>query len=138
MIEVPFSFFGITDWILSFSDPIMIIMFATFGTLFSMAIILPLISITPFKKYTGQVAGGLLSSIFVSLMVLISFHLILGVNSTLKLLLIWWVILFSCITYWFVNYRYMKDVTGNKFAKFQEKALELEEKKRQQKEKSKK
>ncbi|EEG84957.1 hypothetical protein PROPEN_03322 [Proteus penneri ATCC 35198] len=70
----------------------------------------------------SQIAGGLFSSIFVSLMVLISFHLMLGVNSSLKLLLIWWVILFSCITFWFINYRYMKDVTGDKFAKFQEKS----------------
>lgn len=131
MIEIPFSFLGITDWFLSFDEPISIIMFATFGVLFSMAIILPLISITPLKKYMSQIAGGLFSSIFVSLMVLISFHLMLGVNSTLKLLLIWWVILFSCITFWFINYRYMKDVTGNKFAKFQEKALEAEEKQRQ-------
>lgn len=131
MIEIPFSFFGITDWFLSFDEPISIIMFATFGVLFSMAIILPLISITPLKKYMSQIAGGLFSSIFVSLMVLISFHLMLGVNSSLKLLLIWWVILFSCITFWFINYRYMKDVTGNKFVKFQEKALEAEEKRRQ-------
>lgn len=50
MIEIPFSFFGITDWILGLGDPIMIIMLATFGTLFSMAIILPLMSITPLKK----------------------------------------------------------------------------------------
>lgn len=78
-----------------------------------------------------QIAGGLFSSIFVSLIVLISFNLILGIHSALKLLLIWWVILFSCITYWFINYRYMKDVTGKKFAKFQEKALETEEKRRQ-------
>ncbi|WP_404764771.1 hypothetical protein [Proteus terrae] len=131
MIEIPFSFFGITDWILDLGDPIMIIMLATFGTLFSMVIILPLMSITPLKKYMSQIAGGLFSSVFVSLMVLISFNLILGVNSALKLLLIWWVILFSCITYWFINYRYMKDVAGNKFAKFQEKALEAEEKRRQ-------
>ncbi|WP_100159904.1 hypothetical protein [Proteus columbae] len=131
MIEIPFSFFGITDWFLSFDEPISIIMFATFGVLFSMAIILPLISITPLKKYMSQIAGGLFSSIFVSLMILISFHLMLGVNSALKLLLIWWVILFSCITFWFINYRYMKDVTGNKLAKFQEKALEAEEKQRQ-------
>ncbi|MCS6713463.1 hypothetical protein NOM07_08705 [Proteus terrae] len=131
MIEIPFSFFGITDWILGLGDPIMIIMLATFGTLFSMAIILPLISITPLKKYMPQITGGLFSSVFVSLMVLISFNLILGVNSALKLLLIWWVILLSCITYWFINYRYIKDVTGNKFAKFQEKALEAEEKRRQ-------
>lgn len=131
MIEIPFSFFGITDWFLSFNEPISIIMFATFGVLFSMAIILPLVSITPLKKYMSQIAGGLFSSIFVSLMVLISFHLMLGVNSSLKLLLIWWVILFSCITFWFINYRYMKDVTGDKFTKFQEKALEAEEKRRQ-------
>ncbi|MBI6512795.1 MULTISPECIES: hypothetical protein [Proteus] len=131
MIEIPFSFFGITDWFLSFDEPISIIMFATFGVLFSMAIILPLISITPLKKYMPQIAGGLFSSIFVSLIVLISFNLILGIHSALKLLLIWWVILFSCITYWFINYRYMKDVTGKKFAKFQEKALETEEKRRQ-------
>ncbi|QPT35141.1 hypothetical protein I6G31_07140 [Proteus penneri] len=131
MIEIPFSFFGITDWFLSFNEPISIIMLATFGVLFSMAIILPLVSITPLKKYMSQIAGGLFSSIFVSLMVLISFHLMLGVNSSLKLLLIWWVILFSCITFWFINYRYMKDVTGDKFAKFQEKALEAEEKRRQ-------
>ncbi|WP_342639662.1 hypothetical protein [Proteus faecis] len=131
MIEIPFSFFGITDWFLSFNEPISIIMFATFGVLFSMAIILPLISITPLKKYMSQIAGGLFSSIFVSLMVLISFHLMLGVNSSLKLLLIWWVILFSCITFWFINYRYMKEVTGDKFAKFKEKALEAEEKRRQ-------
>lgn len=131
MIEIPFSFLGITDWILSFDEPITIIMLATFGVLFSMAIILPLMSVTPFKKYTAQVAGGLFSSIFISLMILISFHLMLGVNSALKLLLIWWIILFSCITFWLVNYDYIKDVTGDKFTKLQEKALEEDEKKRQ-------
>ncbi|MEQ4922506.1 hypothetical protein [Proteus hauseri] len=137
MIEIPFSFLGITDWILSFDEPIMIIMFATFGVMFSMAIILPLMSVTPLKKYLKQVAGGLFSSVFISLMVLISFHLMLGVNSALKLLLIWWVILFSCITFWLVNYDYIKEMTGDKFTKLQEKAIE-EEEKRKQKRKAKK
>lgn len=61
MIEIPFSFFGITDWILGLGDPIMIIMLATFGTLFSMAIILPLISITPLKNICHKLQEGYLA-----------------------------------------------------------------------------
>lgn len=130
MIEIPFSFFGITDWFLSFEKPIAIIMFATFGVMFSMAIILPLVSITAFKKYIPQITIGLLSSIFISLMVLISFNLMLGVNSSLKLLLTWWVILFSCITFSFINYHYIKEIIENKFTKLQEKSLVAEKNKR--------
>ncbi|MGO3883377.1 MAG: hypothetical protein ACTJID_11005 [Proteus vulgaris] len=61
MIEIPFSFFGITDWFLSFDEPISIIMFATFGVLFSMAIILPLISITPLKNICHKLREGYLA-----------------------------------------------------------------------------
>ncbi|WP_129039340.1 hypothetical protein [Proteus hauseri] len=105
-------------------------MFATFGVLFSLFIILPLMSITPLKKYTMQVTGALFSSIFISLIILISLHLVLGVNSSIKLLLVWWVILFSSLIFWFVNFKYIKEVTGNKFSQIKKKAQELEAKKK--------
>ncbi|OAT49088.1 hypothetical protein M997_0773 [Proteus hauseri ATCC 700826] len=130
MLTIPFSLFGLTDWILSFDAAVSIIMFATFGVLFSLFIILPLMSITPLKKYTMQVTGALFSSIFISLMILISLHLVLGVNSSIKLLLVWWVILFSSLIFWFVNFKYIKEVTGNKFSQIKEKAQELEAKKK--------
>lgn len=106
MISIPFSWFGFTDWLLG-QEAGIIIMFATFGTLFASIGSLIILNVLGLKKLSGYVAGALFCSVFISMIVMIPLMLLFGLEETIKFQLIWLVIVGSCLLFFLSNQNYL-------------------------------
>lgn len=106
MISIPFSWLGFTDWLLD-QEAGIIIMFATFGTLFASIISLIILNVLGLKKLSGYVAGSLFCSVFISMIVMIPLMLMFGLEETIKFQLIWLVIVGSCLLFFLTNQNYL-------------------------------
>ncbi|WP_369310022.1 hypothetical protein [Providencia rettgeri] len=135
MISIPFSLLGVTDWVVSLEEPAFIIMIATFGTLLSLFIIIPIFSLLGLKQFVSYIAFALLCSIFISMMLLIPAFLLFNIENALKLFLIWLVVIISCITFFLSNQRYVDMVLETYKTKAEEKttASKTKRKKRHKK-----
>lgn len=106
MISIPFSWLGFTDWLLD-QEAGIIIMFATFGTLFASIVSLIVFNVLGLKKLSGYVAGSLFCSVFISMIVMIPLMLLFGLEETIKFQLIWLVIVGSCLLFFLTNQNYL-------------------------------
>lgn len=106
MISIPFSWLGFTDWLLD-QEAGIIIMFATFGTLFASIVSLIILNVLGLKKLSGYVAGSLFCSVFISMIVMIPLMLLFGLEETIKFQLIWLVIVGSCLLFFLTNQNYL-------------------------------
>ena len=106
MISIPFSWLGFTDWLLN-QEAGIIIMFATFGTLFASIVSLIILNVLGLKKLSGYVAGSLFCSVFISMIVMIPLMLMFGLEETIKFQLIWLVIVGSCLLFFLTNQNYL-------------------------------
>ncbi|MEQ5317499.1 hypothetical protein ABN239_10700 [Providencia vermicola] len=106
MISIPFSWLGFTDWLLD-QEAGIIIMFATFGTLFASIVTLIILNVLGLKKLSGYVAGSLFCSVFISMIVMIPLMLLFGLEETIKFQLIWLVIVGSCLLFFLTNQNYL-------------------------------
>lgn len=106
MISIPFSWLGFTDWLLD-QEAGIIIMFATFGTLFASIVTLIILNMLGLKKLSGYVAGSLFCSVFISMIVMIPLMLLFGLEETIKFQLIWLVIVGSCLLFFLTNQNYL-------------------------------
>lgn len=106
MISIPFSWLGFTDWLLT-QEAGIIIMFATFGTLFASIVSLIILNVLGLKKLSGYVAGSLFCSVFISMIVMIPLMLLFGFEETIKFQLIWLVIVGSCLLFFLTNQNYL-------------------------------
>ncbi|EPL6455343.1 MULTISPECIES: hypothetical protein [Providencia] len=106
MISIPFSWLGFTDWLLD-QEAGIIIMFATFGTLFASIVSLIILNVLGLKKLSGYVAGSLFCSVFISMIVMIPLMLLFGFEETIKFQLIWLVIVGSCLLFFLTNQNYL-------------------------------
>ncbi|EPL9570698.1 hypothetical protein MMK73_002786 [Providencia rettgeri] len=106
MISIPFSWLGFTDWLLN-QEAGIIIMFATFGTLFASIVSLIILNVLGLKKLSGYVAGSLFCSVFISMIVMIPLMLLFGLEETIKFQLIWLVIVGSCLLFFLTNQNYL-------------------------------
>ncbi|WP_275075935.1 hypothetical protein [Providencia rettgeri] len=106
MISIPFSWLGFTDWLLN-QEAGIIIMFATFGTLFASIVSLIILNVLGLKKLSGYVAGSLFCSVFISMIVMIPLMLLFGFEETIKFQLIWLVIVGSCLLFFLTNQNYL-------------------------------
>lgn len=106
MISIPFSWLGFTDWLLD-QEAGIIIMFATFGTLFASIVSLIILNVLGLKKLSGYVAGSLFCSVFISMIVMIPLMLMFGLEETIKFQLIWLVIVGSCLLFFLTNQNYL-------------------------------
>lgn len=106
MISIPFSWLGFTDWLLE-QEAGIIIMFATFGTLFASIVSLIILNVLGLKKLSGYVAGSLFCSVFISMIVMIPLMLLFRLEETIKFQLIWLVIVGSCLLFFLTNQNYL-------------------------------
>lgn len=107
MITIPFSLFGFTDWIISKNEPGFVIMFATFGMLFGLIVLMILLNSLGLKRYSGYITIALLCSVFISLVIMVPMLLIFRVEHTVKFILVWIVIVGSCLTFTLTNQGYI-------------------------------
>ncbi|ENU1226846.1 MULTISPECIES: hypothetical protein [Providencia] len=128
MISIPFSWFGFTDWLIE-QEAGLIIMFATFGTLLLTFVVLTILNIVGLKKYSLYIAGALLCSIFISMMVMIPLLLLFSIENSIKLQLVWVVIVASCLIVFLSNRHYL-DIYFNSIEKKANKEIKKQNKKR--------
>lgn len=128
MISIPFSWFGFTDWLIE-QEAGLIIMFATFGTLLLTFVVLTILNIFGLKKYSLYIAGALLCSIFISMMVMIPLLLLFSIENSIKLQLVWVVIVASCLISFLSNRHYL-DIYFNSIEKKANKEIKKQNKKR--------
>ncbi|MEX0423347.1 hypothetical protein KDV38_06355 [Providencia rettgeri] len=128
MISIPFSWFGFTDWLIE-QEAGLIIMFATFGTLLLTFVVLTILNIFGLKKYSLYIAGALLCSIFISMMVMIPLLLLFSIENSIKLQLVWTVIVASCLISFLSNRHYL-DIYFNSIEKKANKEVKKQNKKR--------
>lgn len=107
MLTIPFSLFGFTDWIIAKNEPGFIVMFATFGILLGIIVLILILNILGLKRYSGYIAIALLCSIFISLVIMISMLVIFRVEGPVRFILVWIVIVGSCLTFTLSNQRYI-------------------------------
>ncbi|MBV2188086.1 hypothetical protein [Providencia rettgeri] len=128
MISIPFSWFGFTDWLIE-QEAGLIIMFATFGTLLLTFVVLTILNIVGLTKYSLYIAGALLCSIFISMMVMIPLLLLFSIENSIKLQLVWVVIVASCLIVFLSNRHYL-DIYFNSIEKKANKEIKKQNKKR--------
>ncbi|EPQ5229934.1 hypothetical protein LN149_003065 [Providencia stuartii] len=128
MISIPFSWFGFTDWLIE-QEAGLIIMFATFGTLLLTFVVLTILNIVGLKKYSLYIAGALLCSIFISMMVMIPLLLLFSIENSIKLQLVWVIIVASCLIVFLSNRHYL-DIYFNSIEKKANKEIKKQNKKR--------
>lgn len=116
MISIPFSWFGFTDWLLG-QEAGIIIMFATFGTLFASIASLIILNVLGLKKLSAYIAGALFCSVFISMIVMIPLMLLFSLEETIKFQLIWLVIVGSCLIFFFTNQQYLNNYFNQAKAK---------------------
>ncbi|MEQ4655789.1 hypothetical protein AB7Z54_02330 [Providencia manganoxydans] len=107
MITIPFSLFGFTDWILAKNKPAIVVMLATFGMLLGIIVIITLLNVLGLKRYSGYITLALLCSVFISLVIMIPMLLLFRIEDTIKFILVWIVIVGSCLTFSLSNKRYI-------------------------------
>ncbi|HBC7428383.1 TPA: hypothetical protein KEY68_000614 [Providencia rettgeri] len=128
MISIPFSWFGFTNWLIE-QEAGLIIMFATFGTLLLTVAVLIILNIFGLKKYSLYIAGALFCSVFISMMVMIPLLLLFSIENSIKLQLVWLVIVASCLISFLSNRHYL-DIYFNSIAKKVNKEVKKQNKKR--------
>lgn len=128
MISIPFSWFGFTDWLIE-QEAGLIIMFATFGTLLLTFVVLTILNIFGLKKYSLYIAGALLCSIFISMMIMIPLLLLFSIENSIKLQLVWVVIVAGCLISFLSNRHYL-DIYFNSIEKKANKEVKKQNKKR--------
>ncbi|MGG4608172.1 hypothetical protein [Providencia sp. Me31A] len=131
MISIPFSWFGFTDWLIT-QEAGLIIMFATFGTLILSFIIIAILGALGLKKYVAYIAGALLCSIFISMMVMIPLLLLFNIENSIKLQLVWMVIVASCLISFLSNRHYL-DIYFNSTKTKEDKEVKKQKTKRKNK-----
>ncbi|HEQ1859029.1 TPA: hypothetical protein VEO38_002589 [Providencia alcalifaciens] len=114
MITIPFSWFGFTDWLVNKGEPGLIVMFATFGMIPACIVFTLVMRMIGMKKFIAPVALGMISSMFISMMVLIPLLLIFRFDNIPKAMLVWMVVLGSCIVFFLTNMRYIEIWTSSK------------------------
>ncbi|MGL5952134.1 MAG: hypothetical protein ACRCZ3_03235 [Providencia rustigianii] len=107
MITIPFSLFGFTDWLLYRGEGGLVIMFATFGMIPASIVVALVMRAIGLKNYIAPVAFGMMSSMFVSMIVMIPMLLMFGLSDIPKAILIWMVVVVSCIIFFLVNINYI-------------------------------
>ncbi|EMJ7521103.1 hypothetical protein NQ837_003437 [Providencia rettgeri] len=107
MISIPFSWFGFTDWLLE-QEAGLVIMFATFGTLFLSIATLVVLNILGLKKLSLYISGALFCSVFISMIVMIPLLLLFSIEDSIKLQLIWVIIVASCLISFLSNRHYLE------------------------------
>lgn len=132
MISIPFSWFGFTDWLLE-QEAGLVIMFATFGTLFLSITTLIVLNILGLKKLSLNIAGALFCSVFINMIVMIPLLLLFNIDDSIKLQLIWAIIVASCLISSLSNRHYL-EIYFNSI----ENKIEKETKKQKSKRKNKK
>ncbi|APC10503.1 MULTISPECIES: hypothetical protein [Providencia] len=132
MISIPFSWFGFTDWLLE-QEAGLVIMFATFGTLFLSIATLVVLNILGLKKLSLYISGALFCSVFISMIVMIPLLLLFSIEDSIKLQLIWVIIVASCLISFLSNRHYL-EIYFNSI----ENKIEKETKKQKSKRKNKK
>ncbi|EMC8780660.1 hypothetical protein VMZ82_003558 [Providencia rettgeri] len=128
MISIPFSWFGFTDWLME-QEVGLVIMFATFGTLLLTIAVLIIFNIFGLKKYSLYISGALFCSVFISMMVMIPLLLLFSIENSIKLQLVWLVIVASCLISFLSNRHYL-DIYFNSIAKKANKEVKKQNKKR--------
>ncbi|CAG9411814.1 hypothetical protein [Providencia alcalifaciens] len=108
MITIPFSWFGFTDWLVNKGEPGLIVMFATFGMIPACIVFTLVMRMIGMKKFIAPVALGMISSMFISMMVLIPLLLIFRFGDIPKAMLVWMVVLGSCIVFFLMNMNYIE------------------------------
>nr|WP_314264827.1 hypothetical protein [uncultured Moellerella sp.] len=113
MISFHFDLFGYFPIIAN--DGAIIVMLATFGVLASLFILGIFVRIPSLKNIVTMIFLALLSSIFISLVVLLS--LMNAINEDpIRLFGVWMVILFSCLSFFIFNKKYfieiLEDITN--------------------------
>lgn len=107
MLTIPFSLFGFTDWIIEKNEPGFIVMFATFGMLLGIIVLILILNILGLKRYSGYIAIALLCSIFISLVIMVPMLVIFRVEGPIRFILVWMVIVGSCLAFTLSNQRYI-------------------------------
>lgn len=108
MITIPFSWFGFTDWLVNKGEPGLIVMFATFGMIPACIVFTLVMRMIGMKKFIAPVVLGMISSMFISMMVLIPLLLIFRFDNIPKAMLVWMVVLGSCIVFFLTNMDYIE------------------------------
>lgn len=108
MITIPFSWFGFTDWLVNKGEPGLIVMFATFGMIPACIVFTLVMRMIGMKKFIAPVVLGMMSSMFISMMVLIPLLLIFRFDNIPKAMLVWMVVLGSCIVFFLMNMDYIE------------------------------
>jgi RsiW-degrading membrane proteinase PrsW (M82 family) len=108
MITIPFSWFGFTDWLVNKGEPGLIVMFATFGMIPACIVFTLVMRVVGMKKFIAPVVLGMMSSMFISMMVLIPLLLIFRFDNIPKAMLVWMVVLGSCIVFFLTNMDYIE------------------------------
>ncbi|MTB67533.1 hypothetical protein GKR48_11975 [Providencia sp. wls1943] len=108
MITIPFSWFGFTDWLVNKGEPGLIVMFATFGMIPTCIVFTLVMRVVGMKKFIAPVVLGMMSSMFISMMVLIPLLLIFRFDNIPKAMLVWMVVMGSCIVFFLTNMDYIE------------------------------
>ena len=117
MMTIPFSWFGFTDWLLDKGEAGLIVMFATFGMIHACIVVTLGMKAIGLKKFIAPIVLGMMSSMFVSMIVLIPLLLIFRLGDIPKAILIWMVVLGSCVTFFLMNMDYVDIWTSNRVEK---------------------